>query len=492
MLRTLLRTSPALVVFIVMMLLVILAEVLGVVDWWSQCRQDYLRYLPHGAGWAKVRLRISEAPYTSEILGVLSGSGAAIVAELKSFEGVCSDGEVEVAGKVRLIGDWELRERLGELKEGDILQCTGTFLLPEGENSAGFDYRRYLESVGIFRLFSVEDFVVEESEGVSWLTRLRLRLAEGLVVGMEGHVEEARLAVTLGLGRKEFLPRDDKQMLAQAGVIHAFAISGLHVGMVAAMLLFVLQWLGVSLKWRWLFASVGVVGYVTLTGFTPSAVRAMFMALLMFYAWARQRPASSLHAMGLVGIFAILLNPRVIHNLGFVYSYLVVFALVFAWPGLSLAGELLDERSAWIPLSLRSKWHSVRRLRRSVASVFLVSLLAWLTCAGVSLNNGTRICLASPLLNIPVAGIVPVALLLCLLKMGMALVCPPAALLLAPLLVFVLSVLRSLASLAAESSFVLATEPFNACMTAVYYAAWLLLEIALRKWADAPPWLALR
>lgn len=141
----------------------------------------------------------------------------------------------------------------------------------------------------------------------------------------------------LSFGERSGLTSDDWTMLRALGVSHLFAISGLHIGLVAG-----LGWLAGRLTGHYTTGLVAALllaaGYAWLAGFGVATQRALLMLALWLGLlwWGRFWSGRRI----LLSTMALLLavNPWLVLNLGFWMSVLAVAAL------LALAG---GRRSLW-------------------------------------------------------------------------------------------------------------------------------------------------
>ena len=132
------------------------------------------------------------------------------------------------------------------------------------------------------------------------------------------------------LGDKAELTEQQKQNFKSTGTMHIFAVSGLHVGVVALGLYFFCSMLGVPFVWRAIVVLPILFLYVLACGLPPSAVRAFLMVAVFWIAFAFSRGSAPMNALMLSAIVAILISPKVMFSAGFQLSYAVVGAL-FAW-----------------------------------------------------------------------------------------------------------------------------------------------------------------
>ena len=173
--------------------------------------------------------------------------------------------------------------------------------------------------------------------------------------GDEEPSQAADIGVAMILGKKTVLNADYKGRYLTAGVMHLFAISGLHVGVVATILAFIFRWLPGPKFLEALCGLALLFLYVEVTGGTPSAMRAFTMVSFWWFARLLGRPGSALPAMVASAFFALLLTPRDLWNLGFQLSYCVVAAIILY--GAPLASRLQSAWEPWAYLPSREHTH---------------------------------------------------------------------------------------------------------------------------------------
>ncbi|MCO5725705.1 ComEC/Rec2 family competence protein [Robiginitalea marina] len=209
-------------------------------------------------------------------------------------------------------------------------------------NPGQFDYRAYLESVGIhgqLRLNEGEYLLPPPPVGGRGgrLATLRSRLLERLdEAGFSP--AEAGVARALLLGDRSEMDPEVQAAYRKAGALHLLAVSGLHVGIVAGLVYLVLAPLGRGRygKSARLFLTVALLwGYAFLAGLSPSVVRAVLLFSLVSYALYLQRDRMTLHFMGLGWMVMIgILDPLWLLQPGFQLSFAAVAAIVVYAPAL--------------------------------------------------------------------------------------------------------------------------------------------------------------
>jgi len=138
-------------------------------------------------------------------------------------------------------------------------------------------------------------------------------------------------AQTLLLGFRGRMPRRARDGFRAGGVTHLLAVSGMHVGMVAALALLVLR-RGLGRGWAaTLLACVSVALYAAITGLRPSAARAALMACtaLLWLRWAGGTPGL-LWLWGAAAAVVLAADPAAVFDTGAQMSFGAVLALILA------------------------------------------------------------------------------------------------------------------------------------------------------------------
>jgi len=212
-------------------------------------------------------------------------------------------------------------------------------------NPGGFDYERWLFQEGIVATGYVRPGTAAEEAGVLdvgagpyAIDRWRQALGERLEPHLEGS-PAAGLVLALVLGDRSGLTPGQWEVLTRTGVNHLVAISGLHVGLVAASFFFLVRWAWSRLPRLalWLAAPrAGVLGalaaalvYSALAGFAVSTQRALVMLAVVLGAlfWARTPRWGTGLVFALAGV--LMLDPAAALSYGFWLSFGAVAALLY-------------------------------------------------------------------------------------------------------------------------------------------------------------------
>lgn len=226
-----------------------------------------------------------------------------------------------------------------DLRRGDIWQVNARLRPPWSyRNPGGFDFERWLLAKGYNGTGYVRKgtFVSRADAALLPGWRMHERIRQWLLARQTRH---AGIVFALLTGDGSLIRAPVWQALRDSGTIHLVVVSGLHVGIVAALAFLLgqilarivpvlLVWLG-SRRFATLFAVAVTAGYVAFTGYGLPGVRAWIMASVMLGAVALGR-RFSVALMFLIALSGILIwDPLVVHQQGFWLSFTAVAALLW-------------------------------------------------------------------------------------------------------------------------------------------------------------------
>jgi ComEC/Rec2-related protein len=283
-----------------------------------------------------------------------------------------------------------------------------------------FDYRSFLRCAGIRHLFEASSVTaVEPARG--WrlipasLYAFRDLCAGALVSDVENPAN-VRVLLAMTLGCRRSLDAETRRRFLRSGAIHIFAVSGLHVGIIAALMLFCLRAVRIPVRMRWLSLPVVLALYVFITGAAPSAVRAWLMLTLWSLSRAAAKATVPLNTVAVAALVLVALNPFSLAQPGFQFSFTIVTVLVLGWRSLSRLTAIAWERRQWIPARLRS--HTcAQRVGRRLLQLLGGTLLAWFASAGLIAWTNQLLIPAGLPVNVGISVLAWLALMLAFPKM---------------------------------------------------------------------------
>ncbi|NQT92594.1 MAG: ComEC/Rec2 family competence protein [Lentisphaerae bacterium] len=242
----------------------------------------------------------------------------------------------------------------------------------------------------------------------SWFPRFcyeaRRKAAARLRLGIEDRPRTVAMLHALLLGYRGGLPRAILDMSAASGTLHIFAISGLHVGVVAGMILFILRSFRVSRPYWILLMGPLLIAYTVGTGMRPSAMRACLMAMVYWTAPLLRRRADGLSAVAFSALIILGLAPDQLFDLGFIFSFAVETGIVILYPLFSARLLPIVEPDAFRVQPEAQPVAMARRFAKYWLSILCVTLAAWLTSAPLAayfFGRFTPLSLITNLLVVP-------------------------------------------------------------------------------------------
>ncbi|HTI72668.1 MAG TPA: ComEC/Rec2 family competence protein [Candidatus Limnocylindria bacterium] len=252
--------------------------------------------------------------------------------------------------------------RIG-LYRGQRVEVSGFLQAPASATAPGlFDYKEYLRRQGIGFQLSCEaplDWALApgattkpplDDRFMAWAqARLQLGLPND---------EASGLIQAMTLGWKTGLAGDVQSVFMQSGTLHVFAISGLHIALIAATCVQILRfvrmpraacgWIVIPLVW----------GYIAATGWQASAIRSAAMTTMVVGTWALNRPGDLVNSLSAACIGVLIWQPGQLFQAGFQLSFGVVLSL--AWFGGPIDARLTSwihlRRDPFLPPELEPRW----------------------------------------------------------------------------------------------------------------------------------------
>lgn len=175
------------------------------------------------------------------------------------------------------------KEKFKELSELHEIVVKGKLAIPQGANNfAGFDYRNYLKTQGIYQSLTISE-IVELKKASSWdigenLSSLRRKAVVWIKRNFPDPMRNYMTGLLLGHLDTDF--EEMNELYSSLGIIHLFALSGMQVGFFMDAFKKLFLRLGLTQeKFKWLAYPFSLV-YAGLTGFSASVIRSLLQKLL--------------------------------------------------------------------------------------------------------------------------------------------------------------------------------------------------------------------
>ncbi|WP_338761502.1 ComEC/Rec2 family competence protein [Bernardetia sp. ABR2-2B] len=237
---------------------------------------------------------------------------------------------------------------------GDELLIKGFPILTNPpENPSSFDYQKYLKYHYIWHqdFKNSYDIVlinnqnnIDTQSNLTFLQEFRKK-AIGFRTYSDSILRETMpskqsygVASALFLGIRDGIDNEVQNAYRSAGATHVLAVSGLHVGILSAMIAFFLGFLKKheKSKYLYLFLILSVLfSYSFLTGLSPSVLRASIMFAIIQIGFTFGKRSNIYNNLALSAFVLLIASPYMFFEVGFQLSYLAVLGIVLIQPKLA-------------------------------------------------------------------------------------------------------------------------------------------------------------
>jgi len=227
-----------------------------------------------------------------------------------------------------------------ELEVGQIVLANlDLFRIKNGNNPGEFNAESYWRNKGFSHMgfLHSEDYKLIDFMPENGVLDFFHKTRNYLLNLIEEKVDEKYqgIAQALLLGEKGNLTSEIRDSFSAAGAMHVLAVSGLHIGILMMLLSNFLSLFTRYISQRNAIIITILVAwiYASLTGFSPSILRATLMFSILLMGVFLGRRSNSLNGLGLSAFILILIEPSYIFDIGFQLSYLAVIGiLIFHGP----------------------------------------------------------------------------------------------------------------------------------------------------------------
>lgn len=229
---------------------------------------------------------------------------------------------------------------------GRRVAFTGKVTRPDGRRNPGlFDYRLYLKGKGIREIVTVGRYRLSTGPVVKVPLNMISAFKGGFLQEASGVLDVRSFGILTGLlfGEKGFMEDDEYELFRHNGIAHVLAVSGLHVGLLYAV---VIKLLGGRRDVRSDVTVLAVLTvYAVLSGLSVSVLRASFMIALNIASFRLRRRYDLVSAASLCALVFTAVSPYQIFDSGFQLSFAAAYSLGIVLPWMQArVTRISDER----------------------------------------------------------------------------------------------------------------------------------------------------
>ena len=285
----------------------------------------------------------------------------------------------------KAVGDrvWFYVKGPHNLFKGQTLQANFIVRQNPGES----DFEKYLDSQNINFTVSANADVKEEKADFPYSLfkagkRFVFERLSILPKDCDASSDGTRAYIAMILGDKALLSKDSQSDFSKTGTMHIFAVSGLHVGMLAFVVFLILNFFRVPKRVQPFICLPILYLYVNVCQAKPSAMRAFLMIAFIWISVALLRKPKPFAGLIAAFIFTLILNPHTMFDAGFELSYMIVCAILLYAVGLT--EELncaIDSRVSFRVKSPPLYKRALRGARRYIVAALCISFAATIASA---------------------------------------------------------------------------------------------------------------
>ncbi len=235
-----------------------------------------------------------------------------------------SDGKISIKFKAKevLIVNYSYDNLVFDtLNYGDKLIVKGKLYTPN-DNSIfnSFSYKDYLYNKKIFYIVRASSINKIENNSNYFYT------LKNILYDRVNGFESGNYIKTLLFGDNN-LSNEVKDSYRINGISHLFSISGMHINLIIGILYIYLDRITYNKHIKYLICDVFLIFYL-IFAYTSSLLRASIMFIFSSINYIFKFEINKIDIMLFTLVMAIFINPFIIYDIGFIYSYLISFFLI--------------------------------------------------------------------------------------------------------------------------------------------------------------------
>lgn len=255
-------------------------------------------------------------------------------------------------------GKWSLNEKIlctlyskskFNFEIGNKICAISRIDIPRNKRNPGeFDYRKYLYSNGIAAVATIKER--KDIEILDSSSNLFKQLIYNIRSSINQSISNLHLNKTsallkgLLLADRSDIDSEIKENFINSGVVHILAVSGLHVGFILLIFLFLFSRLNIYL--RTILTICGIILFYLITAGQPSVFRASTMAVIYLLTVLVGRDYNPFNVLAIAALVILIIKPDELFNPGFQLSFSAVLSILIFYPILRQKIQILNFHSS--------------------------------------------------------------------------------------------------------------------------------------------------
>lgn len=304
----------------------------------------------------------------------------------KEFIGIVTKYEVkedkitiEIKAKEKLLITYKYQDKeFNNLSYGDKIKVKGTLITPsKNTNQNTFNYQKYLYHKKIYYLVEATS-INKIANNHNYLYTIKNTLYQKI-----DKLKSSNYIKTL-LFCDNTLSKEIKESYRINGISHLFSVSGMHINFFVSIIYLYLNKITYNKRIKYLITNIFIIIYLILFP-SSSLLRSAVMSILYSINYLLKLKIKKIDILFLTLGVSLLINPFIIYDLGYIYSYTITFFLVLS--------------------------SSTLKKKNKINKIIYISLLSFLVSIPITIYNSYEINIISILLNIILVPIISIIIL---------------------------------------------------------------------------------
>ena len=304
----------------------------------------------------------------------------------KEFIGIVTKYEVkedkitiEIKAKEKLLITYKYQDKeFNNLSYGDKIKVKGTLITPsKNTNQNTFNYQKYLYYKKIYYLVEATS-INKIANNNNYLYTIKNTLYQKI-----NKLKSSNYIKTL-LFCDNTLSKEIKESYRINGISHLFSVSGMHINFFVSIIYLYLNKITYNKRIKYLITNIFIITYLILFP-SSSLLRSAVMSILYSINYLLKLIIKKIDILLLTLGVSLLINPFIIYDLGYIYSYTITFFLVLS--------------------------SSTLKKKNKINKIIYISFLSFLVSIPITIYNSFEINIISILLNIILVPIISIIIL---------------------------------------------------------------------------------
>ena len=294
---------------------------------------------------------------------------------------IIKDNQIKISlkSKERIIVTYKYTGKVfNNLSYGDKIKVTGVLKEPSTNNIFNnFNYKKYLYNKKIY--YIIEASKIDKIQN----NNNHIYTIKNLLYTRINSLKSSNYIKALLFGDNK-LDKEIKTSYQINGISHLFSVSGFHINFITSIIYFYLDRVTYNKKIKYITVDIFLVLYLLLCN-TTSLLRCTVMNILLTINHLLKLNIKKIDIVLLTLILCIIINPFIIYDIGFIYSYTISFFLIL----------------------YKNKYKTNNKLLK----IIYISLISFLVSLPINIYTSYEINFLSIILNIIIVPIVSLILL---------------------------------------------------------------------------------